>query len=375
MPKSAFIYSHDLANHTLRNDHPMKPYRLKYTYELLNAYGAFNETDSLLLSPRNATAEELELVHTREYISAVKDLSMNGYSTIGHQFGFSTLGDNPVYERMYDAALLSTGSTMFAAKLIAENQMDRVFNISGGLHHAAPDHASGFCIFNDPALAIKFLLNSGKRVAYIDIDAHHGDGVQNAFYDNDQVLTISLHESGQYLFPGTGFVNESGHPPGIGYAVNIPLFPYTGDDIYVETFKSVVLPLVRTFGPDVLITQLGVDSYHTDPLTHLQLTTRGFLDVIQLFSDMQLPWLALGGGGYDVGAVARCWSLAYGQMIGLTLPNNIPTDLVQYTGTDQLRDSIIPTVPSDIQQECKNTARLNVEDIKANIFTIFGLVD
>ena len=375
MPKSAFIYSHDLANHTLRNDHPMKPYRLKYTYELLNAYGAFNETDSLLLPPRNATIEELELVHTREYISAVKDLSMNGYSTIGHQFGFSTLGDNPVYERMYDAALLSTGSTMFAAKLIAENQMDRVFNISGGLHHAAPDHASGFCIFNDPALAIKFLLNSGKRVAYIDIDAHHGDGVQNAFYDNDQVLTISLHESGQYLFPGTGFVNESGQAPGIGYAVNIPFFPYTGDDIYVETFKSVVLPLVRTFGPDVMITQLGVDSYHTDPLTHLQLTTRGFLDVIQLFSDMQLPWLALGGGGYDVGAVARCWSLAYGQMIGLTLPNNIPTDLVQYTGTDQLRDSIIPTVPSDIQQECKNTARLNVEDIKANIFPIFGLVD
>ena len=375
MPKSAFIYSHELSNHTLRNDHPMKPYRLKFTYELLNAYGAFNETNSLLLPPRNATTEELELIHTREYISAVKDLSMNGDSAISQQFGFSTLGDNPVYERMYDAALLSTGSTMFAAKLIAENQVDRVFNISGGLHHAAPDHASGFCIFNDPALAIKFLLNSGKRVAYIDIDAHHGDGVQNAFYDNDQVLTISLHESGQYLFPGTGFVKESGKPPGVGYAVNIPLFPYTGDDVYVETFKSVVLPLVRTFRPDVLITQLGVDSYHTDPLTHLQLTTRGFLDVIQLFSDMQFPWLALGGGGYDVGAVARCWSLAYGQMVGLTLPNNIPTDLVQFTGTDQLRDSIIPTVPSDIQQECENTARLNVEDIKANIFPIFGLVD
>ncbi|MCL0047531.1 acetoin utilization protein AcuC [Dehalococcoidia bacterium] len=351
----------------------MKPYRLKYTYELLNAYGAFNGTNSLLLPPRNATTEELELVHTREYISAVKNLSMNGDSAISHQFGFSTLGDNPVYERMYDSALLSTGSTMFAAKLISENQVDRVFNISGGLHHAAPDHASGFCIFNDPALAIKFLLNSGKRVAYIDIDAHHGDGVQNAFYDNDQVLTISLHESGQYLFPGTGFVKESGQPPGVGYAVNIPLFPYTGDDIYVETFKSVVLPLIRAFGPDVLVTQLGVDSYHTDPLTHLQLTTRGFLDVIQLFSDMKLPWLALGGGGYDVGAVARCWSLAYGQMIGLTLPNNIPTDLVKFTGTDQLRDSIIPTVPSDIQQECENTARLNVEDIKANIFPIFGL--
>ena len=373
MPKSAFIYSQDLSKHTLRHDHPMKPYRLKYTYELLNSYGAFDETNSLLLPPRNATTEELALLHTREYISAVKDLSMNRDSTIANKFGFSTSGDNPVYERMYDAALLSTGSTMLAANLIVENQVDRAFNISGGLHHAASDHASGFCIFNDPALAIKFLLNSGKRVAYIDIDAHHGDGVQNAFYDNDQVLTISLHESGQYLFPGTGFVNESGLPPAVGYAVNIPLFPYTGDDVYVEIFKSLVSPLVRAFKPDVLITQLGIDSYHTDPLTHLQLTTRGFLDVIQLFSEMELPWLALGGGGYDVGAVARCWSLAYGQMIGLTLPTSIPTGLVQLTGTDQLRDSVVPAVPSDIQQECRKTAELNVESIKANIFPVFGL--
>ena len=373
MPKSAFIYSHDLSKHILRNDHPMKPYRLKYTYELLNAYGAFNETSSLLLPPRNATTEELELLHTQEYISAVKDLSMNKNSYIANKFGFNSSGDNPIYERMYDAALLSTGSTMLAAQLIAENQVDRAFNISGGLHHAAPDHASGFCIFNDPALAVQFLLNSGKRVAYIDIDAHHGDGVQNAFYDNDRVLTISMHESGQYLFPGTGFVNESGLPPAVGYAINIPLFPYTGDDVYVETFKSLVSPLVRAFRPDVLITQLGIDSYHTDPLTHLQLTTRGFLEVIQLFSEMQLPWLALGGGGYDVGAVARCWSLAYGQMIGLTLPMDIPTDLVQLTGSDQLRDSVVPIVPPNIQQECKKTAELTVDSIKANIFPVFGL--
>ena len=351
----------------------MKPYRLKNTYELLNAYGAFNETNSLLLPPRNATIEELELLHTREYISAVKDLSMNSDSATANKFGFSASGDNPVYERMYDAALLSTGSTMLAAQLIAENQVDRAFNISGGLHHAAPDHASGFCIFNAPALAVQFFLNAGKRVAYIDIDAHHGDGVQNAFYDNERVLTISLHESGQYLFPGTGFVNESGVPPAVGYAVNIPLFPYTGDDVYVETFKSVVSPLVRAFKPDVLITQLGIDSYHTDTLTHLQLTTRGFLDVIQLFSEMELPWLALGGGGYDVGAVARCWSLAYGQMIGLNLPINIPTDLIQLTGTDQLRDSMVPTVPSEIQQECRNTAEFNVEKIRTYIFPVFGL--
>jgi len=373
MRKSAFIYNHDLSNHTLRGDHPMKPARLKYTYQLLDAYGAFNTEKSLLLPPRNATFDELELLHTREYISAVQDLSTNANTTNATKFGFSPEGDNPIYNRMYDAALLSTGSTMLAAELISQKQVDTAFSISGGLHHAAPDHASGFCIFNDPALAIKYLLGQGHRVAYIDIDAHHGDGVQNAFYDSDQVLTISLHESGQYLFPGTGFVNENGHIPGVGYAVNVPLFPYTGDDIYVETFKAIVLPLVQSFGPDSLVTQLGIDTYHTDPLTHLQLTSRGFLEVVQLFADMNLPWLALGGGGYDVGAVARCWSLAYGLMTDLVLPNDVPQHLIPVTGNDHLRDSVEPTVPPEIRRKCSNMAEDSVDQIGADIFPLFGL--
>ena len=373
MRKSAFIYNHDLSNHTLRDDHPMKPSRLKYTYELLNAYGAFNTDKSLLVHPRKATFEELELLHTREYISAVQDLSTNKNRTSAAKFGFSAVGDNPTYERMYDAALLSTGSTMLAAELISRKQVDTAFSISGGLHHAAPDHASGFCIFNDPALAIKYFLSQGHRVAYIDIDAHHGDGVQNAFYDNDKVLTISLHESGRYLFPGTGFVNESGRTPGVGYSVNVPLFPYTGDDIYVETFKAIVPPLIQSFGPGVLVTQLGIDTYHTDPLTHLQLTSRGFLEVIQLFADMNLPWLALGGGGYDVGAVARCWSLAYGLMTNLVLPIDVPQHLIPVTGTSHLRDSVEPTVPPEIQRECRNMAEDSVAKIKADIFPLLGL--
>ena len=173
MRKSAFIYNHDLSNHTLRGDHPMKPARLKYTYQLLDAYGAFNTEQSLLLPPRNATFDELELLHTREYISAVQDLSTNANTANATKFGFSPEGDNPIYNRMYDAALLSTGSTMLAAELISQKQVDTAFSISGGLHHAAPDHASGFCIFNDPALAIKYLLGQGHRVAYIDINAHY----------------------------------------------------------------------------------------------------------------------------------------------------------------------------------------------------------
>ena len=373
MRNSAFIYSHDLSQHILRNDHPMKPYRLQYTYELLNAYEAFNEETSLLLPPREATLDELELLHTREYISAVKDLSISVNRNTANKFGFSTLGDNPIFERMYDAASLSTGATMLAAELVSGKQVDAAFSIAGGLHHAAPNHASGFCIFNDPALAIKFLLNQGHRVAYIDVDAHHGDGVQNAFYENKNVLTISLHESGKYLFPGTGFVNESGITPAVGYAVNVPLLPYTGDDVYVETFKSVVLPLVKSFGPDILVTQLGIDSYHTDPLTHLQLTTRGFTEVVQLLANMCLPWLALGGGGYDVGAVARCWSLAYGLMAELELPLTIPKDLLARTGTNQLRDSQGLTVPTDIERECKNMAEKTVEKIRSSIFPFFGL--
>ena len=284
MPNAAFVYDDALSRHVLRSDHPMRPIRLRHTYELLSAYGAFDGDASLLIDPRAATEAELEWVHTRDYVAAVRSLSAGLAAVQPEKFGFSERGDNPVYPGMYDAALLSSGATLVAAELVAEKRVDAAFSIAGGLHHAAPTHASGFCIFNDPAIAIKYFLDRGMRVAYVDVDAHHGDGVQDVFYQDERVLTISIHESGQYLFPGTGFVSEAGVGAGVGYSVNIPLFPYTEDELYLWAFYEVVPPLIRAFVPDVLVTQLGIDSYHTDPITHLQLTSRGYVEIIRLLA-------------------------------------------------------------------------------------------
>ena len=195
----------------------MVPTRLRYTYELLESYGAFDLPNAMLVEPRQATEEELLTFHTRDYVDAVRDLSEGEERRDAAAYGFSDHGDNPVYPGMYEAALWSTGASVTAAEMLADGRVDVAFNCAGGLHHAMPGRASGFCIFNDPVIAINALLERGMRVAYVDIDAHHGDGVQAAFYDSNRVLTVSMHESGSYLFPGTGFVDEMGDGSGRGF--------------------------------------------------------------------------------------------------------------------------------------------------------------
>ena len=373
MPRAAFIYEEALSHHQLRGDHPMRPVRLQYTFDLLQGYGAFDGEVSKLISPRPATEEELRWLHSAEYVSAVQAFSLgsNAYDPV--RFNFSGQGDNPTYPGMFDAAALSTGATLAAAELVADKEVDAAFSISGGLHHAAPDHASGFCVFNDPALAIKYFRLRGLRVAYVDIDAHHGDGVQDAFFDDNQVMTISLHESGQYLFPGTGFVGETGRGQGVGYSVNVPLFPYTGDEIYLETFYALVPPLLQAFEPDVLVTQLGIDTYHSDPLTHLQITTRGYSEAVKALSKTGVPWLALGGGGYDLMAVARSWTLAYGIMLDVEWPDQMPGSFAQAHGLTHLRDTLSPEVPSDVRQQGSRFAEETISEVKEKIFPAHGL--
>jgi len=368
MARAAFVYQDEMSRHVLRPDHPMRPARLRHTYELLDAYGAFDQEASLLVTPRSATEEELQSLHTPEYVSAVRSLSLglSGYDP--QRFGFGPQGDNPIYRGMYEAALLSTGASLLAAELVASKEVEVAFNISGGLHHASSGQASGFCIFNDPALAIKYLLERGLRVAYVDIDAHHGDGVQEAFFDDARVLTISLHESGRYLFPGTGFVSESGVGPAVGYSVNLPLYPYTEDDIYLWAFHEIVPPLLRAFDPDVLVTQLGIDSYHSDPLTHLQLTSRGYVEAVREFAKLGKPWLAFGGGGYDLGAVARCWALAYGVMLDVEWPDSIPATIAEQLGNQQLRDTVNLEIPSHVRQQARQLAEEGVSAIKKEVF-------
>ncbi len=372
--RSAFVYSDVLSRHVLRPDHPLKAVRLRYTYELLEAYGAFEVEGSLLVEPRPADDDEIRTIHDPQYVEAVKSFSRGERTYDPSRYSLSAVGDNPMYEGMYDAAALSTGASVVAAELVDAGRAEVAFNISGGLHHAAPGNASGFCVFNDPAIAIDYFLKKGLRVAYVDIDAHHGDGVQNAFYDTERVLTISLHESGKFLFPGTGSVDEMGTGAGRGFSVNLPLFPYTEDDTYLWAFGEVVPPLVEAFRPDVLVTQLGIDSYHSDPLTHLMLSSLGFGEAVKAFGKMGLPWLALGGGGYDLGAVARCWTLAYGVMLGLDWPDEIPPGYRQQCGLSRLRDSQIPVaVPDNARQQARSFAEESVEDVKRLIFPVHKL--
>ena len=373
--RAAFVYGEELSGHILRPDHPMKPIRLQQTYELLKAYEAFDGDRSQLVEPRPATDEEIGTLHHADYIEAVKGFSRGDRIHEAADFNFSSGGDNPIYEGMYEAAALSTGASVVAAELVESGKVDVAFNIAGGLHHAAAGHPSGFCVFNDPAVAINYLLGKGLKVVYVDIDAHHGDGVQNAFYETDQVLTISLHESGMFLFPGTGSVQEMGAGKGAGYSVNLPLYPYTEDDTFLWAFREIVPPLVRAFNPDVLATQLGIDTYHSDPLTHLMLTSAGFQEAVSDFGQMGIPWLAMGGGGYDLSAVARCWTLAYGVMLEREWPDAIPSVYEERYGGGLLRDTLesVAAVPDHVRQEARAFAEKNVELVKQLIFPVHGL--
>lgn len=343
MRKAAMICSDQLWMHGHGLDHPLRPERLRLTYELLQAYGAFDGSRSRLLPPRLATDEELAFWHTPEYIEAVKRLSAGDRNVDLWKYRFGSR-DNPVFEGMYESEALKAGSSLLAAELIASKEVDVAFSFSGGLHHAMPAHAWGFCVFNDAAIAIRWLVNQGLRVAYVDIDAHHSDGVQAAFYDTDQVVTISLHESGDFLFPGTGFVEELGRGAGHGYSLNMPLLPGTGDQVYLWVFSQVVLPQIAHFKPDVLATQLGVDAHFSDPLAHLRLTSAAYETMLRAFRDSGLPWLAMGGGGYNVGTVARLWTMAYGIMSDQVFADEIPEPFASQHGLDRLGDRPGPQI-------------------------------
>ena len=371
--KTAFVYEDAMSRHVLSETHPMRPVRLRYTYELAEAYGLFQPDHSTLAVPRAATVEEVSTFHTPEYVSAVERVGQGDFSINPVEFNIGP-GDNPGYAGMYDAAMLSSGGSMRCVELLLDEGYDVAFNISGGLHHAMPGYAYGFCVFNDPVLAINEMLGRGLRVAYVDIDCHHGDGVQYAFYDTDRVLTISLHETGQFLFPGTGYAQETGTGRGRGYSVNVPLYPYTGDETYYWVFEQVVLPLLDAFRPDALVSQLGIDSHYRDPITHLALTTQGFGKVVAEFSGKAPKWLALGGGGYDLHAVARSWTLAYGVMSERNLDDAIPESYRTKYGVETLPDTEqLPDVVHKAQSDAKTFAEASVGAVQGLIFPTHGI--
>ncbi|MCI0526477.1 MAG: hypothetical protein L0Y56_03360, partial [Nitrospira sp.] len=275
-------------------------------------------------------------------------------------------------------SMLVAGATLQATQMILQGEVDIAFNISGGLHHAARSSASGFCYFNDIAIAIHHLLQQGKRVAYVDVDVHHGDGVQDAFYHTDQVLTISLHESGHFLFPGTGFEQEIGTEKGIGYSVNVPLYPGADDEAVVYAFLEVVPPLIKAYQPDVLVTQLGVDSFRTDPLAHSNVTTQGFCQLVTEMRKLNLPWIALGGGGYNLSNVARAWTLAWAIMNHreADLPDELPSIYLSRANQlglsdTRLRDPIFKLEAPNRNKVMKELEK-SLQHIKREVFPIIG---
>jgi acetoin utilization protein AcuC len=260
---------------------------------------------------------------------------------------------------------------------VLSGEADRVFHFAGGLHHAMPSRASGFCYVNDAVLAILRFRERGLRVLYVDIDAHHGDGVQHGFYGDPSVLTISTHERGDYLFPGTGFVEEAGSGAGVGYSVNLPLEPFTDSSVYLPAFEQVVPPLFGAFRPDVVVAQLGIDSHRTDPLTHLALDVQGFTRAVSRITELSPKLVCLGGGGYDLPNVARAWTAAWAVLNGVEPPAALPAafaaDARRYGFlTDTLWDADEP-LPDHRRVRAQEYAQRQVDAIRRSIFPVHRL--
>jgi acetoin utilization protein AcuC len=343
---SAVVHDAGLADYDFGAGHPMTPVRVELTMRLAEAFGVLDRPGLVRIAPEPATIEDLALVHDRDYIAVVEALSREpGGQDIARGLGTD---DDPVFAGMHDASRRVVGASLAAARAVLSGDVVHAVNISGGLHHAMADRASGFCIYNDVAVAIGWLLGQGvERIAYVDVDAHHGDGVQAAFYDDPRVLTISLHESPRTLFPGTGTSLEIGGPHAQGFAVNVPLPPETDDAGWLRAFHAVVPDLLREFRPQILVSQHGCDSHRLDPLTHLALTVDGQRAAHLALHDLAHEvcagrWLATGGGGYAVvDVVPRSWTHLLAIVTGEPLapdalvPAEWVADVVARTGGQQ----------------------------------------
>jgi acetoin utilization deacetylase AcuC-like enzyme len=320
-----------LAAYDFGPGHPFQSGRLEAGLSLLRAARILGDDD--LLPFRPAAAADLELIHDRDYLEAVARFAGPAAQAADQveAVSFGLVGDNRPFPGMDAAARLVAGATIAAVDAVAADDLAHAFAPVAGLHHAQRRRAVGFCLVNDVAIAIARCTRARPwRVLYVDLDAHHGDGVQAAFYDDPQVCTVSLHETGRYLFPGSGEVHELGRPPGAGRSVNLPLEPRTGDAGFLEAFDAVVEPVAAAFRPDLLVTQNGCDGHVDDPLSDLALTTRCFRELGRRLHRLahrhcQGRWVATGGGGYDLDRVVpRAWALLWSELSGRRLPARVP---------------------------------------------------
>jgi acetoin utilization protein AcuC len=318
-----YVFSPRYLGYDLGPEHPLRPQRLQALNDLIEGLGWLEGAHVGRVEPAAATDAELQLAHSEGYIEAVRALSAAEPGVSAAIWGLGP-GDTPAFPGMHEFAAAIAGGTLTAARMVMQGETAHAFNPGGGLHHAMRDRASGFCIYNDLAVAIAaVVVEYGARVLYVDLDVHHGDGVQAAFYDDPRVLTVSFHETGRYLFPGTGAVPELGTGAGLGYSINVPLQAYTEDGSWLEAVESVLPPLVAGFQPDLILSQHGCDGHVWDGQSHLLLTNRASIESARLVHELAHEyangrWVATGGGGYD-----RCgWCRAPGRPSGAPCPDS-----------------------------------------------------
>ena len=330
MSQAALIWDPRLADYDLGDGHPLNPIRLVLATSLMDSLGLLGP--GIVLAPSEASEDQLRLVHSAGYIEAVRHAG-DWASDFRPHMGLGT-EDNPVYPGMHEVAALTCGGSILAMDEVLSGRRIRTLSIAGGMHHAHKARAAGFSIYNDAAVAIAVALeqNPDLRVLYLDIDAHHGDGVQEAFAGSGQVLTISIHESGLYAFPGTGFPGEVGYGSGEGFSANVPLPSLATDECFDLAFERVVAPLARAFRPDIIVAQVGVDAHYADPQTELGMTLQGYRALvgktISLADEVCAGRLvALGGGGYHaVEVVPLAWAWVLAELGGLQLDDEVPEE-------------------------------------------------
>jgi acetoin utilization protein AcuC len=347
-PRAAVVWTSEFLGYDLGDDHPLDPVRLDLTMRLATELGVLEGVEPLV--PMAAPDEEVRRIHVPSYLAAVKSAPEFPFG-VGHGLGTD---DNPIFLGMHEASALVCGGSLAAAREIAEGRADRAVTIAGGLHHAMADRAAGFCVYNDCAVAISWLLDHGfDRIAYVDVDVHHGDGVQAAFYDDPRVLTISLHQHPMTLWPGTGWPAEVGRGKAEGYAVNVPLPPGTADPAWLRAFDAVVPSLLGAFRPQILVTQCGADTHAEDPLANLGLSVDGHRAIYQKLRELAGSaaggkWLATGGGGYGLfRVVPRSWTHLIATVLDRDVDPDRPLPAAWIAHTAGLTGQELPTSMSD----------------------------
>jgi acetoin utilization protein AcuC len=371
MADAAFIFSDTLAKFEYGDNHPFKPLRARNTMEQCNRHGLLYSVGVIRPEPQPAPRKELELFHTPEYLDLLQRAGEGDFDLALLAAGIGS-PDCPVVRGLYAFNELAVGATLLGIDLVMNGSADRAFNLVGGFHHAGVSHAEGFCYMNDVGIGIAKLIEGGHRVAFVDIDAHHCNGVQDRFYNDDRVLTISLHQLSEGFYPETGRVTEVGVNGGFGYTVNVPLAPKTDDEIYVHTFEQVVPPLLEAYKPDIVIAEIGADTLISDPLTNLRLTSNGYEAVVKRLCEVAPRLMAVGGGGYDVFRTANSWTLAFAAMCDLE-PEDDFAGLVggRMYGSEfgGLRDPEIPT-RGDAKIQAEEAANAAVRHIHTTVFPV-----